>query len=240
MKKLILIALSAALLLSLTACGSNEERTKYDDAVALFEEGSYSTALKLFEEIPDYKDSDEYISDCRYYSAMQTLSPTRSMEDGYSGTVVECTESNASAYAQAVTTLQELDGYRDSDRMLRDAQKKLDTYQSEHRIQTILNTIEDQFLGYVARCEYDGMNLYLYFSDSYPITVEVVQRGQTEPVVADSWDNVRHMFADTVFAYLPDCIMHLVDRNGQTVGSYMYGGAEGELTVKFDVATKPY
>ena len=240
MKRLIILALTAVLLLSLTACGSKAERTKYDDAVELYNSGKYTAALKLFEEIPDHKDSDDYIRSCRYYNAMQTLSPCSNLEDGYCGIVADCTAANASAYAQAVTVLEELDGYKDSNRMLRDAAKKLETYRAENRLQTILTTIEDQFPGYLDRCEYDGMNFYMYFDEAYPITLEVVARGQTEAIVAERWDNIRHMFADTVFEYLPECILHLVDSNGQTLGTYMYGGEGGEMTVKYDVATKPY
>lgn len=240
MKKLITIALTGALLLSLTACGTKAERSKYDDALELYESGKYASALKLFEEIPDYKDSEDYIHSCRYYNAMQTLSPGSNLESGYCGTVSDCTEYNASAYAQAVTALEELDGYKDSNRMLRDAKKKLESYQSEHRLQTILTTIEDQFPGYLDRCEYDGVNFYMHFDENYPITLEVVARGQTEELVAERWDNIRHMFADTVFGYLPECVLHLLDHNGQTLGTYMYGGDSGELTIKYDIATKPY
>lgn len=240
MKKLISLTLSAVLLLSLAACSTKEERTKYDDAVDLYEQGKYASALKLFEETGDFKDSEDYAKDCRYYAAMQTLSPDSDLEDGYSGRVAECTADNASAYAQAVTALEELDGFRDSNRMLRDAKKKLEHYQAENRIATILDILEDQLLGYVSRCEYDGMNLYVYLSDSYPVTFEVIARGQTETAVAESWSTVRSMFTDIVFDYLPDAIVNLVDRNGDTVGTYMRGENSGELTVLFDAATKPY
>ena len=106
MKKLMTLALVALMLLSLTACGNKSERTKYDDAVALFEEGKYTSALKLFEETGDYKKTEAYIKDCRYYAAMQTLSPDSDLEDGYCGKVAECTADNASAYSQAVTVLE--------------------------------------------------------------------------------------------------------------------------------------
>ena len=240
MKKIILLATALILLLSLTACGNKGERTIYDDAVDLYNEGKYTSALKLFEEIPDYKKSNEYANDCRYYAAMQTLSPESDLEDGYCGRVADCTADNASAYSQAVTMLEDLEGFRDSKRMLKDAKKKLEKYNADNRINTILNTLEDQFLGYATRCEYDGLNLDIYFSKSYPLTYEVVARGQTDPVVAESWDHVRTMFTDIVFEYLPDCMVNLIDRNGDIVGTYMQGEHAGELTVMFDAATKPY
>ena len=240
MKKLMSLALTAILLLSLTACSTKAERTKYDDAVDLYEQGKYASALKLFEEAGDYKDTQDYIKDCRYYAAMQTLSPDSNLEDGYSGTVAECTADNASAYGQAVTMLEELDGYRDSNRMLRDAKKKLEQYQADNRIATIIDTLEDQLLGYASHCEYDGVNLYIYFAKGYPVTYDVVERGQTEAIVAESWMSLRTMFTDYAFAYLPDCMVNLVDRDGELLGTYMRGETEGQLTVLFDAATKPY
>ena len=170
MKKAIILALTAVLLLSLTACDKGSERTLYDDAVELYEQGKYTSALKLFEETGNYKKTEEYIKDCRYYAAMQTLSPESNLEDGYCGKVAECTADNASAYSQAVTTLEELDGFRDSNRMLKDARKKLERYNADNRINTIISTLEDQFLGYASRCEYDGLELNIYFSKSYPLT----------------------------------------------------------------------
>ena len=240
MKRLILTVLTLALLLGLTACGNKQERKLYDEAIALYKEGKYTSALKLFEEVPDYKKSDDYIKDCRYYAAMQTLSPTSDLEDGYSGTVVDCTADNVSAYSQAVSMLDELHGYRDSNRMLKDAKKRLDKYNSENRIATILSLLKDQFLGYVSRCEYEGNTLTLYLSDSYPVTFEVVKRGQTESTVRDSWLKVRSNFTDTIFEYLPDCTVTIIDQNGDTIGSYLQGETSGEVTVLFDIATKPY
>lgn len=240
MKKLIVLALTAAVLLTLTACSSKDERTKYDDAVELYEQGKYASALKLFEEAGDYKDTEDYLKDCRYYAAMQTLSPDSDLEDGYSGKVIDCTADNASAYSQAVTALEELEGFRDSNRMLKDAKKKLEQYQADNRIATIIDTLEDQLLGYSSHCEYDGVNLYIYFAEGYPVTYDVVKRGQTEATVAESWIALRSMFTDYAFEYLPDCMVNLVDRDGETLGTYMRGETSGELTVLFDAATKPY
>ena len=240
MKKTILLTLAAALLLSLTACTSKAERTKYDDAVALYEQGMYASALKLFEEAGDYKDTETYIKDCRYYAAMQTLSPDSTLEDGYSGRVADCTADNASAYAQAVTTLEELGGIRDSKRMLKDAKKNLEEYQAENRIATIIDTLEDQMLGYASHCEYDGINFNIYFAKGYPVTHDVVKRGQTEVTVVETWISLRTMFTDYVFEYFPDCTVNIIDNNGQTLGTYMRGETHDQLTVMYDAATKPY
>lgn len=240
MKKAILSVLIIALCLCTTGCGSKEERSQYKEAVALYEDGKYSAALNLFESLGDYKDSDEYLADCRYYEAMRIISPDSSLERGYSGNVLDCTADNASQYSNAVSLLKLLDGYRDSERMLRAAQKELDTYNSESQIQRMLESIESKFLGYLDRCEYDGANFYVYFSESYPITYDVLQRGQTEASVAESWKTVRGMFTEIIFEYLPDCIIHIVDCNGQTLGSYLRGSDNTQVNILFDIAEKPY
>lgn len=240
MKKTILLALAAALLLMLTACSTKAARTKYDDAVELYEEGKYASALKLFEEAGDYKDTEDYIKECRYYAAMQTLSPDSSLEDGYSGTVADCTADNASAYSQAVAALDELEGFRDSNRMLKDAKKKLEQYQADNRIATIIDTVEDQLLGYASHCEYDGVNFNIYFAKGYPLTYDIVKRGQTEAAVAESWTSLRSMFTDYVFEYFPECTVNIIDHDGNTLGTYMKGETADQLTVLYDAATKPY
>lgn len=240
MKKLILLVLIAGLALSLTGCGSKEERTQYKEAVALYEDGKYSSALNLFETLDGYKDSEDYLADCRYYEAMQTVSPDSSLERGYSGNITACTADNATQYARAVELLELLDGYQDSERMLRAADKELDKYTEENQTQRLIASIESKFLGYLDRCEYDGSNFYVHFSDSYPITYEVLQRGQTESSVAESWHTVRGMFTEIIFEYLPDCIIHIVDSNGQTLGSYLRGSDNTEINILFDIAEKPY
>ena len=240
MKKAMLLVLIAALCLCATGCGTKEERSQYKEAVALYEDGKYSAALNLFEALGDYKDSDEYLSDCRYYEAMRVVSPDSSLERGYSGNVLDCTADNASQYSNAVSLLKLLDGYQDSERMLRAAQKELDAYNSESQTQRVLESIENKFLGYLDHCEYDGANFYVYFSDAYPITYEVLVRGQTEQTVADSWQTVRGMFTEIIFEYLPDCIIHIVDGNGQTLGSYMRGSDNTQVNILFDIAVKPY
>ena len=240
MKKLILFVLIAALALSLTGCSSKEERNQYKEAVALYENGKYSSALNLFESLGNYKDSEDYLADCRYYEAMQTVSPDSSLKKGYSGNIAECTADNASQYTRAVELLKLLDGYQDSERMLRAADKELQKYNEESQTQRLIASIESKFLGYVDHCEYDGSNFYVYFSDSYPITYDVLKRGQTETNVADSWLTVRGMFTEIIFEFLPDCIIHIVDHNGQTLGSYLRGSDSTQVNVLFDIAVKPY
>lgn len=240
MKKLILFVLIAALALSLTGCGSKEERSQYKEAVALYEEGKYSSALKLFETLGDYKDTEDYLADCRYYEAMQIVSPDSTLEKGYSGNVLACTADNYSRYSHAVELLELLDGYQDSERMLRAADKELDKYTEENHVQTIIASIEGKFVGYLDHCEYDGSNFYVHFSESYPITYDVLQRGQTESAVAESWQTVRGMFTEIIFEYLPDCIIHIVDCNGKTLGSYLRGSDNTEVNILFDIAVQPY
>lgn len=240
MKKLILFVLIATLTVSLTGCSSKEERSQYKEAVALYEEGKYSSALKLFETLEDYKNTEDYLADCRYYEAMQTVSPDSTLEKGYSGNIAACTADNAAQYSRAVELLELLDGYQDSERMLRAADKELEQYIEANQTQNLIASIESKFLGYLNHCEYDGSNFYVYFSDSYPITYEVLQRGQAEASVAESWQTVRGMFTEIIFEYLPDCIIHIVDSNGQTLGSYLRGSDNTEVNILFDIAVKPY
>lgn len=237
MKRILSFLLAVTLVCSLSGCSTKAERSKYDDAVTLFEAGKYASALKLFEEVIDYKKSEDYAEICRYHEAIQIVSPDSSPEDGYSGTVLPCTEANASQYTQAVDLLTVLDGYRDSERILRDAKKLLDEYNSQVMSQRMVATIESKFLGYLDHCTYDGSNFYIYFSDSYPITLEVLQRGKTEPTVAESWIIVRGMFTDIIFDYVPDCVVHIIDRNGETLGSYLRGDDATQVTVLFDAAS---
>ncbi len=233
-KKLTALLLLLALVLTMTGCSDKAARATYDDAVELFEEGSYSSALRLFNEIPDYKDSDDYIRICNYYTAMLTLSPDSSLEDGYSGNVVECTSSNADAYAKAVSLLEEAGGYKDSDRMLRDASKVLNAYNEATKYQRIASTIGDKFLGYLKTCEYDGSTFNLYLSESYPVTYEVLLRGRTEPEVAESWGIVRGMFTETIFEYLPNALINIIDSNGTTIGTYIRGADNEHATIIYD------
>ena len=235
MKRWITFVLAAVLLLSLTGCGSKAERTTYDTAVKLFEEGKYSSALNSFEEISGYKDSDKYIKTCKYYTAMLTVSPDSSVEDGYSGNIT-FDESTASQFAQAVTTLNELDGYKSSDRIYKDAKSVLDAYNAETQTERLIDQIEDKLLGYVDHCEYDGLEFDIHFSEAYAITHEVVSRAQTEANVANSWEVVRGMFAETVFEYLPDCTVNLYDHYGNLLGSYLMGSTTDELTILYDAA----
>lgn len=239
MKKLLSFLLITALAMSMAGC-SKEERTLYKNAVSFYENEQYSAALPLFESLEGYKKSEDYLADCRYYVAMQTVSPDSSLDKGYSGNVVECTDDNAAQYSNAVATLEQLDGHSDSERMLNAAKKKLTAYNEANQIQRMIASIEGKFLGYLDRCEYDGANFYVYFSPSYPITYDVLQRGQSETSVAESWHTVRGMFTEIIFEYLPDCIIHIIDRDGQTLGKYMKGADLSHPNILFDVAEKPY
>ena len=240
MKKTILLFLTAIMLVSLTACSSKEERATYKQAVEMFESGKYSGALNLFESVIDYKDAEKYANACRYNHAMQVLSPDSTIEDGYSGRVVDCTDANYSQYAQAVELLKKLDGYKDSEKMLRDANKLLEKYTKETQTQRLVNMVSDKFLGYVKRCDYDGSTFTLHFSPSYPITYEVLVRGQSETTMAESWNSVRGMFTETIFEFFPDCTVEIQDSNGKTLGKYCKGSDVHDVTVLFDVATRPY
>lgn len=240
MKRILTCVLVAVMLLSLGGCSSKEERAKYDEAVALFEDGKYENALSIFSAIPDHKDSDEYIRMCSYYIALPMVSPDSSAEEGYSGNVIDCTADNYGRYAHAIELLKAADGYKSSDRVLKHAQKKLEAYNAESRTTQIIDQIENKFLGYLDRCEYDGFNFDVYFSDSYPITYEILLRGLTEPTVSESWETVRGMFTEVIFEYLPSCTVNIYDNQGNKLGSYMQGDNNSDITILFDAATHNY
>lgn len=66
-KKFAVIAVALAATLAFTGCG---EQKKYDEAVALMEEGNYEDAIAEFEEIKDYKDAADRITQCKYDKAV--------------------------------------------------------------------------------------------------------------------------------------------------------------------------
>jgi len=239
MKKLIALVLIVTMLTALAGCSTKEERTQYETALVLYEEGKYSSALNAFEASGDYKKSEKYIRTCKYYIAMQTVSPDSNPEDGYSGNI-RCTADNAEQVAQAIDTLKSLDGYKSSDRIAQDAQNALDAYHTATRLARLVDTIEMQLVGYVDRCEYNNGNFYIYFDENYPITFDVVLRGQWESAVRESWTTVRSWFTDAVFEYIPDCTVYLLDRDEQMLGAYTYNTDNGETTVLMDMATKPF
>ncbi len=236
MKKLFPLLL---ILLLLTGCSSKEERSQYELGLTLYEEGKYTGALNAFESADGYKKSESYIKACKYYSAMHIVSPDSSEADGYSGNI-GITAENAEQFPQAIETLLSLEGYKSSDRMAQDAQKALDAYHHESRLMRLVTTIEHQLVGYVDHCQYDNGNFFIYLDENYPITMAVVVRGRTESTVAKSWKTVRGWFTDAVFEYIPDCTVYLMDRNEEMLGVYARNPDNGELTVIFDAATKPY
>lgn len=239
MKRLMILLLTASLLLGLTGCGNRERKAQYKNALELYEAGKYTAAQTAFEAADGYKDSEDYVLDCKYYIALTAVSPDSTPADGYSGNV-SCTDANVSRFTQAVETLKELDGHKDSERILKAAQKALDAYTTETRTKRLVAAIESQLVGYVDRCEYDGHTFNVYFDESYPITFEVVMRGQAEDTVRDSWTEVRSWFTDTVFDYFPDCKVNIIDRDGATLGTYLYAADIDDVSVMFDIATKPY
>lgn len=75
--------------------------SKYDDAVALMENGAYAEALAAFEALDDYKDISDKINECN----------TAIMEPKYESAV---TLMENKAYEEAISAFKELGGYKDS------------------------------------------------------------------------------------------------------------------------------
>lgn len=236
MKRIAPILLACMLLACLTGCTSKEDREQYERGVELYDQGKYHSALKLFSDI-SYKDSDKYLESCKYHVALSIVSPDSI--DGYTGNIV-CNDNNISQFEIAVTMLQEIDGYKNSNRVLKDATDALNAYNEEHRTARLVKSIEDKFLGYVDHCEYDGTKFYIYFSESYPITADIVSRGLVEAQVAQSWAAVREMFTGAVFDVFPEATVYLVDHQGTTLGMYVYSEQTHKCSELYDIATKPY
>ena len=66
MKKLSLFLLSLIMLISLTACDSDD----YKKATELYNNGQYSEAAAIFEQLGDYEDSSEKVKQCKYQQAL--------------------------------------------------------------------------------------------------------------------------------------------------------------------------
>ena len=236
MKKLIPLLI---LLMLLTGCSTKEERSQYENGLALYEEGKYTAALNAFEAADGYKKSEHYIKACKYYSAMHIVSPDSSEQHGYSGNI-SCTPTNAEQFPHAIQLLHEAEGYKSSDRMAQDAQRALDDYNNQSRLSRLVTVVEKQLVGYVDDCKYDNGNFFLYLDENYPITMSVVVRGRTESQVAESWKTVRGWFTDAVFEYIPDCTVYILDSNEEMLGVYSRDPDTKELVILFDAATKPY
>ena len=74
MKKLIALILSVCVILSMTACGSvDEKQEKYDKAMSDYDAGNYQSARASFEKLGDYKDSKGMIQSCDYAQASQWM-----------------------------------------------------------------------------------------------------------------------------------------------------------------------
>ena len=237
MKILTKLLVLCALLGCLTGCGGRENKEQYKTALAMFEAGNYSSALKGFEEIADYKDSDKYIEACKYHTAVSIVSPDSIKE--YTGNIV-CNSDNISQFQSAVVMLKEIDGYKNSNRILKDATNALEKYNEENRTERLVNSLKGKFVGYIHDCEYDGTNFKIYFSDAYPVTADIVRRGLTETQVTESWISVREMFCAAVFEVFPEATVHLIDRDGVTLGMYVLSESGSGVSELMDIATKPY
>ena len=236
MKQIARLLVLCTLLGCLTGCASRETKDSYASAVKAYEAGNYSSALKTFEEIADYKDSDDYIEACKYHTALAIVSPDSIK--GYTGNIV-CNADNIQQFRSALVMLQDIDGYKNSNRILKDATNALEKFNEENRTERLVASLKGKFVGYIHDCEYDGVNFKIYFSDAYPVTADIVRRGLTENQVAETWTSVREMFCTAVFEVFPEATVHLIDRDGVTLGMYVHSETNG-VSELMDIATKPY
>lgn len=69
MKKLIVLILALVMVLTLTACDSQD----YKKAMGLYEEGDYVSARAIFVELADYENSAEMVRNCDYGIAVENM-----------------------------------------------------------------------------------------------------------------------------------------------------------------------
>ena len=95
MKRIITLAICIAMLgslalTSLTSCGGNENDAKYNEALALIDNGDYEEAYDILEALGEYKDSEKLLS--RFYTFMTHT--TRTINGESKGTEISLNEDN--------------------------------------------------------------------------------------------------------------------------------------------------
>ena len=112
--------------------------SKYNDAVALMEEGNYTEAISVFEALGGYKDSAIKVYECKYNHALALMDEGKYLEavsvfeqlNGYKDSTEKVAECNAAIlngkynaaialmeegkYAEAISAFEALGGYKDS------------------------------------------------------------------------------------------------------------------------------
>ncbi len=87
---------------------------KYNNAVALMNEGKYKEAISVFSKLNGYKDSRTKINDCRYSNALSLM--------------------NEGEYEEAITVFRKLNGYKDSRTKINDCKDLILNAQYEKAI----------------------------------------------------------------------------------------------------------
>lgn len=106
MKKIALIVTPIAVVAIIAGAiisNSMQKSSAYQDAVALMESGEYDAAVAAFEELGDYKDSAEQISNVRYTEALELVQEGR--------------------YDDAISIFTELGDYKDSTEQITNTQE---------------------------------------------------------------------------------------------------------------------
>ncbi len=118
--------------------------SKYNDAIALMNDGKYSEAITAFESLNGYKDSIQKINDCqtaildikyndaiklmeekKYVEAVSVFQEISSHKDS-KDKIYSCAVSlmEAGKYSEAISVFEMLSGYRDSSIMVRNCKKE--------------------------------------------------------------------------------------------------------------------
>ena len=73
MKRTVIALVVLILCINLCACGSSEYDESYDEAMDLFNEENYESALVIFESLDGYKSSAEFVTKCNYALGMEAF-----------------------------------------------------------------------------------------------------------------------------------------------------------------------
>ena len=73
MKKLLCALLAAVMILAMAACGKDESKAAYEQAVAAYNSGDYEAAYTMLTALGDYQDSADEVLQARYGAALELL-----------------------------------------------------------------------------------------------------------------------------------------------------------------------
>ena len=153
---LIILAGAAFAVWKLVITPSNE----YEKACALMDDGEYDDAIEIFEDLGDYKDCSEKITESKYQKALRTL------DDG--------------EYTIAEELFKELGDYRDSEDMALESKYKYGISLIEDEYYTQAISVFEDLDDYAESSYYLNEAKYLYCKESSDCTDSLTYEYMTE------------------------------------------------------------